>query len=316
MFALARTPPPARDWYFTASPEARKEYDAFGPWIGVVTKREDLPPRFRAAWPEIRDARFVLKLPIRADRRDVRPGMDLYDMVLAIGEDGATVLKLTRDDTARRELGWDSVAGISIFTDLLYGCWTLLLRDGDTISATYNTVSAHHFATLGDFIRQKLSPDVPRPEQGPDTSPVPIKDLFYRNQARTVRTTSGGRARVLHSEPLGRWCRDDRNRRRLSTGLLVLDAGDALVAIDRGVPTRGFFQPSYAARQVFVPYRRLTGFAFTPGQPDRRGFAHLTLYADGQAVPLACLEFPEEIMAHLSRHGVRSEQPPAPQSQA
>ena len=306
MFVQAKTPPPAREWYYTASPEARQEYDAFGPWVRAVGSEAEMPPRFRPAWPEIGNARFVFKLPIRADRRDVRPGMDLYDMVLAVDDAGVTVLRLVEKAVDRRFVGWAEVAGMSSFTDLLDGRWSLLLGDGTRLDAGYNTVSAHLFAALGTFIRRKLSPDDTTAEPSAVVASTPIRDLFYRNQARTVRIGSGGAARVLHFEPRDRLCRDDANRRRLSTGLLVLDAGDALVIVDRGAPVRGLFHPTYAARQLFLPYRRLTGFTFTPAEPGGRRFAHLVLGAGGQTVPLACLDGPDDVIAHLLARGVSS----------
>jgi len=306
VLAQLKTPPPARDWYYTASPEARQEYDAFGPWVRTIGSQDEMPPRFRAAWPEISGAHFVFKLPIRAERRDVRPGMDLYAMVMAVGDDGVTVLRLTGEKIDRRSFTWDEVIGISSFTDLLDGRWSLLLSDGSRLEASYNTVSAHHFAALGDFIRQKLAPGETPNAPSSVAASAPIKDLFYRNQARTVRTGSGGAALVLHFEPRDRLCRDDANRRRLSTGLLVLDAGDALVIVDRGTSARGLFHPSYAARQVFLPYRRLTGFTFTPAQPGGRRFAHLVISADRQTLPLACLDRPDSVIAHLTARGVSS----------
>ena len=306
MFAQAKTPPPAREWYYTATPEARQEYDAFGPWVRAVGSEEEMPPRFRAAWPEIGGARFVFKLPIRAERRDVRPGMDLYDMVLAVDHAGVTVLRLIGEGIDRRSIGWADVTGMSSFTDLLDGCWSLLLSDGGQLDASYNTVSAHHFAALGTFIRHKLTPEDMSAKPSSMAAPAPIRDLFYRNQARTVRSGSGGAARVLHFEPRERLCRDDANRRRLSTGLLVLDAGDALVIVDRGAPARGLFHPTYAARQRFLPYRRLTGFTFAPAEPGGRRFAHLILEAGGQIVSLACLDEPADVIAHLSARGISS----------
>ncbi len=309
MFTQAKTPPPAREWYYTATPEARQEYDAFGPWVRAVGSENEMPPRFRAAWTEISDARFVFKLPIRADRRDVRPGMDLYDMVLAVDDTGLTVLRIIGEGIDRRYIAWAEAVGLSFFTDLLDGRWSLLLSDGTRLDANYNTVSAHHFTALGTFIRQKLSPDDTPKEPSSMSASAPIKDLFYRNQARTVRTGGGGAARVLHFEPRDRLCRDDANRRRLSSGLLVLDAGDALVIVDRGVPARGLFHPTYAARQLFLPYQRLTGFSFTPAEAGGRRFAHLVLEAGGQTVPLACLDRLDDIIAHLSARGVSSRQP-------
>lgn len=306
MFALAKIPPPARDWYDTASLDARQEYDAFGPWVYAVSTKQEMPPRFRDAWPEVCEARFVLKLPIKADRRDVRPGMVLYTMILAAGDAGVKTLQLAGERIDRRTLNWDAVVGISSFSDLLDGRWALLLRDGNEVAASYNCVSAHHFAALGDFVRQQLTPDDTGIEDPPMSVPMPIRDLFYRNQARTVRTGSGSPARVLHSEPRDRFCRDTANRSSLSTGLLVLDAGDGLVIVDRGAPTRRFFHPTYAARQVFVPYRRLTGFTFIPTEPDRRRFGHLVLCADRQSLSLACLDRPDGVMTHLAARGVPS----------
>ena len=76
-WAGKRQPVPYRDWYRAASAEDRKEYDAFGPWIDPIRSEGEMPRRFRDVYGEHRDARFLLKVPISADRMQVRPGMDL-----------------------------------------------------------------------------------------------------------------------------------------------------------------------------------------------------------------------------------------------
>lgn len=74
---LKRRPIEPANWYHAASPEDRREYDAFGPWILEVRDEAGMPRRFRPAYPRVQDARFLLKVPCDADRRAVRPGMDL-----------------------------------------------------------------------------------------------------------------------------------------------------------------------------------------------------------------------------------------------
>ena len=66
-----KQPDPVRnDWYYNADPLERREYDAFGPWIGTIRTSEDMPPRFSHAYEELQSSTFLFKIPVKGDRKD------------------------------------------------------------------------------------------------------------------------------------------------------------------------------------------------------------------------------------------------------
>lgn len=301
MFARKRQP--ETDWYWAASPEDRKEYDAFGPWVDAVRSAADMPPCFRAAYGQHRDARFLLKVPIAADRQEVRPGMNLYRQVLAVHDDRIAVLWVEGGTIVTRTISWSDIAAIRSATNLLRANWTLLLGNGETIAVDYNAVSTRRLDAVTEFVRERLVPDAERPNAG-DASSVAVADYFFQSMLFAVRNSLPRQVTPLHFEPRDRLCRDWHNRPGLSTGLMILDAGDELIVVDRGAAVRRVFHPTYAAGLTYMPYRRLTGFALLPPPAGRGRFRTLRLVLDRLTIDRPCLVAPDRVVAHLAARGV------------
>ncbi len=303
-WATKRRAAETRDWYWAASPEDRKEYDAFGPWVDPVRSEAEMPRCFRDAYKMHRDARFLLKVPIDADRLSVRPGMDLYRMIMAVHDDRLSLLRLVEGTFTTETIGWEDVAAIRSLINLLAASWSLLTRDGETITVDYNTVAFRRFDAVTDFIRDKLTPTADRPNDRQQGATVAVADLFFQNMLFAVRNSVPRPVMPLHFEARDRFCRDDANRRRLSTGLLIVDAGEELVIVDRGAPVRRIFHPTYAACTTFVPYKPLTGFALVSPPDDRGRFHRLMLRIDRQTIAVSCLNVPERVVACLADRGI------------
>ncbi len=305
MFVLARKRQPEGDWYRAASPEDRREYDAFGPWVDAVHSAAEMPPRFRPAYAEHRDARFLLKVPIAADRVSVRPGMDLYRMILAIDDDGLSLMRLADGAIVTRTIVWREIAAVRSMTNLLAARWSLLLSDGEAVTVDYNAVSSKRFDAVTDFIRDRLLPGAERANAKGDGGTIAVADLFFQNMLHAVEHATPRPVTPLHFEPRDRPCRDFENRRRLSTGLLILDAAEELVIVDRGAATRRWFHPTYAHRCTYVPFALLTAFSLAPPPPGGGARFHtLTLSLGRQAVVQPCLTSPDRVVACLAGHRV------------
>lgn len=98
------------DWRSSASEEDLREYGAFGPWTYEFKAERDTPKRFRAACARQYNARFLVKAPRGIDRRDTRPGMDLYVAVLAANDHGVGLMRLTGESVVTQDLVWSDVA--------------------------------------------------------------------------------------------------------------------------------------------------------------------------------------------------------------
>ncbi|MDR3374456.1 MAG: hypothetical protein P4L98_12080 [Ancalomicrobiaceae bacterium] len=292
------------DTYWTASEEDRREYDAFGPWIYTVKAERDMPKRFRAAYDETRDSRFLLKIPRDVERRQAAPGWDLYVAVLAVYDRGLSVIRMTPEGYSTQHLVWADVVALKSYINLLIGRWTLLLRDGTAFTIDYNAVSSDLMDEVTSFVRSRWQrPAEAQAGSGPDV--VTVSDHFFRYELNAKRRSGPKPVVPIHFEPRDLACRDERNRRRKSTGVMFLDTPDELIIINRDTPTRRFWETRYASYAIFVPYARLTAYRLIPPPPEHPGrFHELVLRLDRQLIRQACLVVPEQVLMQLMTHGV------------
>jgi hypothetical protein len=292
------------DWRLSASKEDLREYDAFGPWIYEIKDESDAPKRFRAACASHRGARFLLKFPSNVDRRDARPGMDLYVAALAVHDHGLSLMRLTGESVVCQDLVWSDVCALESYRDRLFGRWTLMLRDGGALALEYNAVSSDLMGKVTDFVRSLWTPHGETPRAfGPDPV-VTVADLPFCNELNARRRSGPQPVAPIHVEPMGRYCRDAANRRRLSTGVMFLDAPDELIIVNRDKPTRRFLEARFAINCVFVPYAAVTSFALArPPTGRSMRFHELTLRLGKQVLRQSCLVAPERVLARLAAHG-------------
>jgi hypothetical protein len=196
-----RRPVEYHDWRLSASEDELREYDAFGPWIYNVKAERDTPKRFRAACERHHGARFLLKVPRGVERRDAHPGMDLYVAMLAVHDHGTSFMRLTGEDVTVQDLVWDEVAALQSHTNLLFGRWTLMLRDGDAFSLDYNAVSSARAwsatakrRTTSNRIRSSLSPT---PISATNSAPSGPADRSPSCRSTSSRATASAAMRPI-----------------------------------------------------------------------------------------------------------------------
>ena len=292
------------NWRSSASEEDLREYDAFGPWIYEIKDEGDTPKRFRAACGPHYGARFLLKAPRNVERRDARPGMDLYVAVLAVHDHGASLMSLTGEGVVTQDVVWSDVAALESYRDLLYSRLTLKLRDGGAFDLEYSTVSSDLMRKVTDFIRSQCMRHGEAPLPVEPEPVVTIADFAFQNELDAKRRSGPQPVAPIHAEPANRYCRDAANRRRLSTGVMFLDAPNELIIVNRDEPTRRFLEARYAVKCVFVPYAGVTSFALVrPPVGRSRRFYELTLQVDKQVFRQSCLVAPERVLARLAAHG-------------
>lgn len=298
-----------RSWRALADPEDLREYDRFGPWLDPVTSATDMPPRFRPWYPQVSDARFLIKVPRRVDREQMRPGMDLYRAVLAVFDDRIRILELDAPtgEIRSRELALDQVVATNSYTNLLLGRWSLLVADGMTFDFEYNTVSQARIAEVDLFVRGR-APRRPAAMRPPVER---LSDRYFASVLYELTDLTGERIRPIHVEEPGRRCRDERNRRRLSTGLLVLEAARELIVVNRGAPLRSRFRwANYGANVLTIPFDRMSSFDVAPPPPQSPSLLQELRIVSGWHVSRqACLESPERVAVVLAAHGIPRQAP-------
>ncbi|WP_436534236.1 hypothetical protein [Actinoplanes sp. HUAS TT8] len=143
-----------------------KEFDAFGPWVLPVRTGDEVPPLFRPVEVEPEAMRLVLKVPRGIERRDANPSMDLYDFLIAVGDELLTILH--RNDVAYDvlQLPFDQIVAIEDSVRLLDGRLTLRTATGLEVTIPYNGSSA---PLIGDLVRLLRDSYLPfSAEPGPD----------------------------------------------------------------------------------------------------------------------------------------------------
>ena len=291
------------DWRQEASVEDLREYDAFGPWIDPVRSVEDMPRAFRRFYPELAGARFLLKVPRDVERAQARPGQDLYASVLAVRERGITLLQLADGGGERRDVSWPQIVGVSIYLNLLLSRWTLLLADGSRFELDYNSVGLAAMAAVTSHVRAQLTLGIDASQQ-PELGAERVPDDFFAGRLAELRRTCAAPVVPVHFESRNRLCRDLSGRRRLSTGLLLVDTPHELVVVNRVEPTRRLFEAHYASTTTYLPYTALTECAVT-APSARSSFRTLMLRAGDQEFRQPCLDDPALAREALAARGVR-----------
>ncbi|MGC3995139.1 MAG: hypothetical protein QM779_13665 [Propionicimonas sp.] len=299
----------ASAWRAAADPDDLREYDRFGPWLDRVHQQRDLPRRFRPWYPELAGATHLVKVPRDLDRAQVRPGMDLYRSVLAVFADHVVVLNAEVPDApgvARADIALADVVATRVYGNLLAGCWTLLLADGSGFDVPFNSVSEREIAELDRYVLRSPATDVRPASREPA---VTISDHFFRSRLGDISAATDDPVRPVHVEEPLRPCRDDRGRRRVSSGVLVLETPTALVVVDRDSPVRSRFRrTNYATNTTTIPFARITSFAVVDPPADQPGrFGHLVLRCGRQVIAQPVLTRPDAAVAALEAHGVRAE---------
>lgn len=302
-FAPKQSTPVQHDWYYHADPFERREYDAFGPWISTIRTNEEMPPRFRHAYEELRSSKFLFKIPIDAERRAMRPGMDLYRSVLAIDQDRVVVLEWNGSTETRYESTVQSIQSIRLDHDLLSSKLSLLLADGQTASIGYNAVSNKEIEHVVDFLRARMTAgaanggQVLANEAGRSASD--IKEHFYLGMWEKYARRSPA-ARILYWESPGISC----GRFKSSLGCLLLDVGSELVIISQGQYMRSWFKAVYSGAEQYVPWTALQAAELIQRPSGRKSFVPtVRLTVPGHVIDIdvfAPTSEPQQLLAEMA----------------
>lgn len=297
------------NYRLTSSAEDLKEYDAFGPWILPIRSEADMPKRFRPFYPEHRDAVFLYKIPRDIDRVQALPGWDLYTTVLAVHDDRLSVMRLSDGKATAHESDWNAVVATVTHTNLLLGGWKLLLADGSSVEIEHNSVSSDMMAKITAFARDKWRRSGRRPEAADVPTSVDVsEEYFFRNKLHGLRHTTAPSAVPIHYEPKNRWCRDERGRIALTTGLMIVDTPDEFVIFNRGRATRPWHLHTYASNIIEIPHNRLSSFSITPRVSGNKvRFHELRLRADERVITQICFVAPDRTAETLEARGLRRE---------
>lgn len=288
--------------------ERQHEYDRFGPWAIEVTAEDPAPPLFRPYLTRGEPALLSIKIPRHVERRNARPGMDLYDYLVCLYEDGLVVMQ--RADQQRRSqqrsvdgvrvemVRYQDVQYVGVSQDLLRGNVHLGLP-GRPFELPYNTVSEDLMWRAVDLIRDRYAKPasqaiasrepqaVPGPGRRAITDPEPQvgEDVlsFYFDRLLADERRRSPDQRLLAAQatravadgdvhPIRRLFFSIASMRLLES--MHLTDGHELKIIDRGAMHAYRWQAVYGVRTTFVPLANLRGVRW------REDDAHATTVLD------------------------------------
>ncbi|MHA6523330.1 hypothetical protein [Tessaracoccus sp. G1721] len=299
----AKIPP----WRAAVDPDDLREYDAFGPWIGEVKAQAELPRRFSRWWPELQGAAHLLKVPRPIDRAKIRPGMDLYESVIAVFPDKVRVLRAGPADVTSSEAARRDVVATILHTNLLVARWTLLLADGTAMTVEYNAVSHPTIAEVDRYVLSRGPGDLsPAATVKPPSTTQP-RDHFFGSLVLALNTGAAERVQPVHVDEPGQACLNERGRRRRSAGAMILASSTDLVIIDRNRSVEPLFRRSnYAYNVTRIPFRRITAFEVRrPEQTSPPRFTDLVIACDKAVITQPLLTTPDAVLDLLAAHGVK-----------
>jgi hypothetical protein len=238
------------------------EYDAFGPWILEIGERNPVPAVFAHAMTRTDVPLASFKVPRLIERRNARPGMHLYDYVVALYANDVLILERDGDGVRTNTVPYSEISYIRSVQDLLRGVLELATPTG-SYRLPYSTVSRQIVDSAVGLIRARYTSGTPVPVP-PDHGTIGLS-YHFEGLLRSIRSEEP-RLRVLASQPdklladlPGSWRR--RHRDRISGKRLLenvhLGDGQELRTLGRGRRFAFRWQSIYGTETCHIPVHRI-----------------------------------------------------------
>ena len=153
------------------------EYNAFGPWAYEISEKNPLPRLFAPYFTADDKAVIKIKIPREIERRNGKPGMDLYDYVVALYEDRILILKREDGTVLEKQIPLKECKGVRIYQNLLKGGYTIFSARG-SISFPFNSVSLDLFRKLTNLVLERVKSQVRDISSLPVTETAPESMLL------------------------------------------------------------------------------------------------------------------------------------------
>lgn len=156
----------------------KREYDRFGPWVLEIKDEVAIPQQFDDFTETILNGIFSFKVPVNVERRNLKPGMLLYQTVAVLTEDAVITLHYRLGAIDRREIRYDDILFLQCTTDMLSG--ELIFG---TVKQRYildfSSVEYGPVEKAIDLIREKYCDQVPKAKLGDIQEQVVVQSFLY-----------------------------------------------------------------------------------------------------------------------------------------
>lgn len=130
------------------------EYDRFGPWIIEISEEDPLPPLFISHMMRKEKPFFCIKIPRPVDRRNLMPGMNMYDYVLSLFDNDLYVLERDGEDVRERSIPYKNIMALRHTENLLDGNLHIYIAE-KCFNIPYSTVSSEIITRMVDLLRKR-----------------------------------------------------------------------------------------------------------------------------------------------------------------
>ena len=268
------------------------EVDHFGPWVIEISEDDPPPPLFLPYLTRLEEPTLSIKIPRNIEHRHARPGMNLYDYLVALYRYDMVILQRSGDTAIEHTYQYRDIQYLSYSENLLKGNLRLGLREV-IFDLPFNTVSSREMERLAALIRERYctAPDiVPALEE----IPVPVEGLsFYFNGLLIKRDMAEPQFRLLAAQANTPVASSEASS--LSelffkvVGKTLLESmhfsdGRELKIVTRGQDYKYKWEAVYAKEYTYVPLENINGFRW---QSDTRHTAVCRLLINTPAGPLS-----------------------------
>jgi len=266
---------------------AQREYDRFGPWAVAISDADPPPPLFEPHLDRSEPVRLAVKIPRAVERRNARPGMDLYDFLLCLYEHDLVILERLERGVHATTCRYQDVKHLRMSRSLLDGHVRLSLPDGD-VDLPYNAVSEKVMQRVVDLVRERYGAAAERARPTPaaevDAGAGQLSFCFERllqaGRRRSLQLLAVQGTVPVNAEAgsaLRRFMLGAVAKRLLES--LHLTNGRELIILSRGQDFAFRWDAVYRVDTLYVPAPNVRDVSW---ESDRRnGATRLVLRTDG-----------------------------------
>ncbi|MEX2444762.1 MAG: hypothetical protein WD492_14245 [Alkalispirochaeta sp.] len=264
----------------TTSEKQKREYDLFGPWVLEIESPDDVPETFVSDAPVTEETELAFKVPRRIERRNARPGDDLYDFLVTLDAQGVAVYRRTSNGVQPETVPYGRIVAVKTLYDLLHGELTLI-TDQETIGIPFNTVSEDVIHRAVEVIRGHIRGEslaVPLATVDPEEMVYLYRGLVHREQAYEAVEPVAYQSpqKIEKREPTVVDRLLDIVKRPTLRAMLVLVSGHELIVYRGEPPVARFGRGHYGYSRTIVP-RPFIGRVYADSESEYAQCAQLRI---------------------------------------
>ncbi len=248
----------------------KREYDTFGPWVVEIKKEVEVPQQFDNFAETILNADLSLKIPVVAERRDLKPGMLLYHTVVSVTGNSLTILHFEDGSTGRREIDLQHLQYFQSIKAILLG-ELALVSAGESSVIAFNAVKQEQMEKLERHIRGHYCNPELKINLDKIVEPVHEKSFLYR--ALLAAEAKKERLKIIAYQPSiklhGEYLPIFKQLLAVSEeysleDTLFLTNGSELIVISRIKGLKEAQQPNYGYRYTYIPLGKIRTILLEP----------------------------------------------------